>query len=53
MQANLTRLNDLAGEIRRQLTPLGRQADIAQQAQSIQAIVRDAKARVLADDVVG
>jgi chromosome segregation protein len=52
MQANLTRLNDLAGEIRRQLTPLGRQADIAKQAQSIQAIVRDAKARVLADDVV-
>jgi len=34
------------------LTPLGRQADIAKQAQSIQAIVRDAKARVLADDVV-
>ena len=52
MQANLTRLNDLAGEIRRQLTPLGRQADIAKQAQSIQAVVRDAKARVLADDVV-
>jgi chromosome segregation protein len=51
MQANLTRLNDLAGEVRRQLTPLGRQADIARQAQSIQAIVRDAKARVLADDL--
>ena len=52
MHANLTRLNDLAGEIRRQLTPLGRQAEIAKQAQTIQAIVRDAKARVLADDVV-
>ena len=52
MQANLTRLNDLAGEIRRQLTPLGRQAEIAKQAQTIQAIVRDAKARVLADDLV-
>jgi chromosome segregation protein len=52
MQANLTRLNDLAGEIRRQLTPLGRQAEIAKQAQTIQAIVRDAKARVLADDIV-
>ena len=51
MQANLTRLNDLAGEIRRQLTPLGRQAEIAQQAQSIQAIARDAKARLLADEV--
>ena len=51
MQANLTRLNDLAGEIRRQLTPLGRQAEIAQQAQSIQAVVRDAKSRILADDL--
>jgi len=51
MQANLTRLNDLAGEIRRQLTPLGRQAEVAKQATGIQAIVRDAKARVLADDV--
>jgi len=53
MEANLTRLNDLAGEIRRQLRPLGRQAEIAQQAQGIQAVVRDAKARVLADDLVG
>ncbi|MFM1953413.1 MAG: hypothetical protein RL187_622, partial [Actinomycetota bacterium] len=52
MQANLTRLNDLTGEIRRQLTPLGRQAEMAKQAQTIQAIVRDAKARVVADDVV-
>ena len=52
MQANLTRLNDLAGEIRRQLTPLGRQAEIAQQAHTIQAIVRDAKARIVADDLV-
>ena len=53
MQANLTRLNDLAGEIRRQLTPLGRQADIAREAQTIQAVARDAQARVFADDVVG
>ena len=51
MQANLTRLTDLAGEVRRQLTPLGRQAEIAKQAQTIQAIVRDAKARIVADDV--
>jgi chromosome segregation ATPase len=29
MEANLTRLSDLAGELRRQLKPLGRQADIA------------------------
>ncbi|MCU1407410.1 MAG: smc [Glaciihabitans sp.] len=52
MQANLTRLSDLAGEIRRQLKPLGRQAEVAREAQSIAAIVRDAKARLLADEVV-
>ena len=51
MQANLTRLNDLAGEVRRQLTPLGRQADIAREAQTIAATVRDARARLLTDDV--
>jgi chromosome segregation protein len=53
MEANLTRLNDLTTEIRRQLTPLGRQAQVAKQAQTIQAVVRDAKARLLADDVTG
>ena len=52
MQANLTRLSDLAGEFRRQLTPLGRQAEIAREAQTIAAIVRDARARLLADEVV-
>jgi chromosome segregation protein len=52
MQTNLTRLSDLAGEIRRQLKPLGHQAEIAREAQSIAAIVRDAKARLLADEVV-
>jgi len=52
MQTNLTRLSDLAGEIRRQLKPLGHQAEIAREAQSIAAIVRDARARLLADDVV-
>jgi chromosome segregation protein len=52
MQANLTRLSDLAGEIRRQLKPLGHQAEIAREAQAIAAIARDAKARILADDVV-
>lgn len=51
METNLTRLNDLAGEIRRQLKPLGRQAEIARAAQGIAAEVRDAKARLLADDV--
>ncbi|KQW07494.1 chromosome segregation protein SMC [Leifsonia sp. Root4] len=53
MQANLTRLSDLAGEIRRQLKPLGKQAEIAREAQSIAAVVRDARARLLADEVVG
>ncbi|MBG6212294.1 chromosome segregation protein [Cryobacterium sp. CAN_C3] len=52
MQTNLTRLSDLAGEIRRQLKPLGHQAEIAREAQTIAAIVRDARARLLADDVV-
>ncbi len=52
MQANLTRLNDLATEVRRQLKPLGHQAEIAREAQGIQADVRDARARLLADDVV-
>ncbi|MEJ1229595.1 MAG: hypothetical protein WDM88_01510 [Galbitalea sp.] len=32
MQANLTRLSDLAGEIRRGLKPLGQQAEIAREA---------------------
>ncbi|MGN6762939.1 MAG: chromosome segregation protein SMC [Leifsonia sp.] len=52
MQTNLTRLSDLAGEVRRQLKPLGHQAEIAREAQSIAAIVRDARARLLADEVV-
>jgi len=52
MQANLTRLSDLAGEIRRQLKPLGQQAEIAKEAASIAAIVRDARGRLLADEVV-
>ncbi|WP_409046989.1 chromosome segregation protein SMC [Microbacterium sp. HA-8] len=53
MEANLTRLSDLAGEIRRQLKPLGRQAEIAREAQTIAAVVRDAKARLYADELVG
>ncbi|UYK41353.1 chromosome segregation protein SMC [Microbacterium terricola] len=52
MEANLTRLSDLAGELRRQLKPLGRQAEIAREAASIAAVVRDAKARLLADELV-
>jgi chromosome segregation protein len=49
---NLTRLNDLLTEIRRQLKPLGRQAEVARRAATVQADVRDARARLLADDLV-
>ncbi|WP_314501914.1 chromosome segregation protein SMC [uncultured Microbacterium sp.] len=52
MEANLTRLSDLAGELRRQLKPLGRQAEIAREAATIAAVVRDARARLLADELV-
>jgi chromosome segregation protein len=49
---NLTRLNDLLTEIRRQLKPLGRQAEVARRAAGVQADARDARARLLADDLV-
>lgn len=49
---NLTRLSDLLSEIRRQLKPLGRQAEVARRAATVQADVRDARARLLADDLV-
>ncbi|MDR1394215.1 MAG: chromosome segregation protein SMC [Bifidobacteriaceae bacterium] len=49
-QASLTRLEDLTAEIRRQLGPLAKQADVARRAHSIQVTVRDAQARLLADD---
>jgi chromosome segregation protein len=52
MQANLTRLNDLTAELRRQLKPLGRQAEVARRAAVIQADLRDARLRLLADDLV-
>ncbi len=51
MQGNLTRIQDLTAEIRRQLGPLGKQAEVARQAQTIQATARDARARILADDL--
>ena len=51
--SNLTRLADLLAEIRRQLKPLGRQAEVARRASVVQMEVRDARARLLADDVVG
>jgi len=49
---NLTRLADLLTEIRRQLKPLGRQAEVARRAAAVQADLRDARARLLADDLV-
>src|SRR4051794_20687171 len=52
MQANLTRLTDLTAELRRQLKPLGRQAEIARRAQSVQSELRDARLRLAADDLV-
>ena len=51
MDANLVRVLDLTAEIHRQLKPLARQARIARRASLIQARVRDAKARLLADDL--
>ena len=50
-RANLERLQDLIGELQRQLKPLGRQAEAARRAAVIQAEQRDAKARLLADDL--
>jgi chromosome segregation protein len=50
MQANLTRLVDLTDELGRRLKPLGRQAQIARKAAVIQADLRDARLRLLADD---
>jgi chromosome segregation protein len=52
MSANLARLNDLTTELRRQLKPLGRQAEMARRAQTIQADLRDARLRLAADDLV-
>ena len=51
MQANLTRVGDLTGEIRRQLGPLGRQAEVARKAVVVQTDLRDARLRLLADDL--
>ncbi len=52
MAADLARVTDLTAELRRQLGPLARQAAVARRARTIQVEVRDAAARLLADDVV-
>ncbi|HEU4369009.1 MAG TPA: chromosome segregation protein SMC [Methylomirabilota bacterium] len=52
MEANLTRLTDLTAELRRQLRPLGKQAEVARRAATVQADLRDARLRLLADDLL-
>ncbi|NBV95907.1 MAG: recombination protein RecF, partial [Actinobacteria bacterium] len=51
MQTNLARIQDLTVELRRQLRPLGKQAEVARKASFIQSDLRDAKLRLLADDL--
>jgi chromosome segregation protein len=51
MQANLNRLQDLTNELRRQLKPLGQQAEVARRASVIQADLRDSRLRLLAEDL--
>ena len=51
-EANLSRLDDLIGEIHRQLGPLGRQAKVSRRADMIQVSMRDAQARIHADDAL-
>ncbi|HEX4655473.1 MAG TPA: chromosome segregation protein SMC [Mycobacteriales bacterium] len=51
MQVNLNRLQDLTAELRRQLKPLGQQAEVARRAAVVQADLRDSRLRLLADDL--
>ncbi|MCS4484879.1 chromosome segregation protein SMC [Gleimia sp. 6138-11-ORH1] len=51
MESNLVRVKDLVGELQRQLRPLARQAEAARRAEVVQAELRDAGARLLADDL--
>ncbi len=52
LQTNLDRLGDLRTELNRRLGPLGRQAQAAARAATVQATLRDSTARPLADDAV-
>jgi chromosome segregation ATPase len=52
MQTNLARIQDFTVELRRQLKPLGKQAEVARKASIIQSDVRDAKLRLMADDML-
>ena len=51
-EQNLARLDDLLGEIHRQLGPLGRQARVSRRADAIQVALRDAQARLYAEDAL-
>ncbi|KAA8819662.1 chromosome segregation protein SMC [Bifidobacterium rousetti] len=51
-ETNLNRLDDLLGEIRRQMGPLGRQARVSRRADAIRVSLRDARSRLYADDAV-
>ena len=48
MQSNLIRLQDLISEVKRNLRPLGRQAETAQQASEISSSIRSAKSELFA-----
>jgi chromosome segregation protein len=52
MQGNLSRIQDLTVELRRNLKPLGKQAEVARKASTIQSELRDARLRLLADDLI-
>ena len=52
MQANLDPARRPDGELRRQLKPLGKQAEIARRAAGVQAELRDSRLRLLADDLL-
>jgi len=52
MSGNLTRITDITAELRRQLKPLGQQAEVARRAAAVQADLRDARLRLLADDLL-
>lgn len=52
MQNNLDRLQDLTGELSRQLKPLARQAETAKRAATVQADLRDARLKLAGDQVV-
>ncbi|GAB3940976.1 chromosome segregation protein SMC [Corynebacterium tapiri] len=52
MQVNLDRLQDLNDELKKQLGPLGRQAEAAKRAATVQADLRDARLKLAGDTLV-